>query len=302
MPYDALQTFVTLADIGNFTRTAEYLHISQSGVSLHIQTLETEFGTPLFVRSSRAVAITPSGRILYHRAKQLLALYEQTRQEILAQHNLVKGELRIGASLTIGEYLLPGLIADLQQSYPALELTVTVANTERIVTSVRELQSDVGLIEGQTDDHELIIQPFMNDELFITAPTRHPLAQRTSVRIAELQNQTWLIREEGSGTRQYLEHILRANGLKTKAMMTINSSQGIKEALIQGVDGLTLLSGHIIRTDLTDGRLATIPIIGQTFRRTFSIVHLPMMAQQRSVSAFLETLHNKWKRGGDAPS
>lgn len=107
MHYDALKTFVTLAEVKNFTKTAELLLMSQPSVSLHIKNLEKEFQTKLFQRSPKYLKITPSGEILYDRAKQMITIYEQTRQEILDQQHIIKGDLKIAASFTIGEYILP---------------------------------------------------------------------------------------------------------------------------------------------------------------------------------------------------
>ena len=113
MHYDTLKTFITLVEVKNFTKTAEILRMSQPSVSLHIKNLETEFNTTLFRRSPKSLKITPTGEILYERAKQMITIYEQTRQDILEHHNSIKGELKIGASFTIGEYILPSLLLEL---------------------------------------------------------------------------------------------------------------------------------------------------------------------------------------------
>lgn len=152
MYYDALKTFVTLAEVKNFTKTAERLRMSQPSVSLHIKNLEKEFRTQLFIRSPKFLQITPTGELLYDRAKQILTIYEQARQQILEHHTTIKGELKIGASFTIGEYILPALLYQLQKNHAELELQVLIGNTEEIVSSVRNYKVDFGLIEGQTNE------------------------------------------------------------------------------------------------------------------------------------------------------
>ena len=127
--YEALRTFVTLVEVKNFTKTAEILHMSQPSVSLHIKNLEKEFQTNLLLRSPKFLQITPTGEILYERAKQMITIYEQAKQEILEQQNTIKGELKIGASFTIGEYVLPYLLFDLHKDFPQLELEVVIGNT-----------------------------------------------------------------------------------------------------------------------------------------------------------------------------
>ncbi|PLT27928.1 LysR family transcriptional regulator [Peribacillus deserti] len=293
MYYDELKTFVTLAEIKNFTKTAEVLLMSQPSVSLHIKNLEKEFQTKLFQRSPKFLKITPSGEILYDRAKQMITIYEQARQDILEHLNSVKGELKIGASFTIGEYILPALLFELQQDYPELELQVIIGNTEEIVHSVRSYEVDVGLIEGQTNDKELSVQAFMQDELFIVSSNTHRLAGRGKVEIADLQNQAWITREVGSGTREYLNHVIRSNGLKVKSMLTISSNQGIKEAVIHGM-GLSLLSRSVIQRDVEHHNLSIISLKNQAFTRTLSCIYSPIMQDKKNVKTFIQALNKKW--------
>ncbi|CAH0346039.1 LysR family transcriptional regulator [Bacillus sp. CECT 9360] len=293
MYYDALKTFVTLAEVKNFTKTAEILLMSQPSVSLHIKNLEKEFQTQLFVRSPKILKITPTGEILYDRAKQMITIYEQTRQDILEHHNSIKGELKIGASFTIGEYILPSLLYDLQKDYPELELQVVIGNTEEIVQAVRLFQVDIGLIEGQTNEKELSVHAFMEDELFIVSSNNHELACKDEVTIADLQNQAWVTREVGSGTREYLNHVIRSNGLKVKSFLTISSNQGIKETIINGM-GLSLLSRSVIERDIQHGNLSIIPLKNQSFNRTLSYVYSPIMQDKKNVKTFISALNKKW--------
>ncbi|MDQ0858993.1 LysR family transcriptional regulator [Bacillus sp. V2I10] len=293
MYYDALKTFVTLAEIKNFTKTAENLRMSQPSVSLHIKNLEKEFQTTLFLRSPKFLQITPTGEILYDRAKRMITLYEQTRQDILEHQNSVKGELKIGASFTIGEYILPSLLLDLQSEYPELELQVLIGNTEEIVQSVRMHQVDIGLIEGQTNDKELAVHPFMQDELFIVSSRNHNLASKDEVTFADLHNQPWVTREVGSGTREFLNHVIRTNGLKVKSLLTISSNQGIKETLINGM-GLSFLSKSVIERDVQNKNLSIIKMKNQTFNRTLSYIYSPVIEDKKIVKTFINALNKKW--------
>jgi LysR family transcriptional regulator, transcriptional activator of the cysJI operon len=293
MYYDVLKTFITLVEVKNFTKTAEILLMSQPSVSLHIKNLETEFQTKLFKRSPKFLKITPTGELLYDRAKQMMAIYEQTRQDILEHHNTIKGDLKIGASFTIGEYILPSLLVDLQKNYPELELQVIIGNTDEIVQSVRMYDVDIGLIEGQTNDKELSVHAFLQDELFIVSSKHHILAHKEEVTIDDLQNQTWLTREVGSGTREYLAHVIRSNGLKVKSMLTISSNQGIKETVISGL-GLSLLSKSVIQRDIQHHNLAIIKLKDHSFSRTLSYVYAPIMQEKRNVMTFINAINQKW--------
>ena len=294
MYYDALKTFVTLVEVKNFTKTAEMLLMSQPSVSLHIKKLEEEFQTKLFLRSPKFLKVTLTGEILYDRAKQMITIYEQTRQDIQEHDRSIKGELKIGASFTIGEYILPSLLIDLQEDYPELELQVVIGNTEEIVQAVRLYKVDIGLIEGQTNEKELSVHPFMQDELFIVSSNNHELANQDEVEITDLHDQAWVTREVGSGTREYLNHVIRSNGLKIKSILTISSNQGIKETLIKNGAGLALLSRSVIERDVQNKILSIIQVKNESFNRTLSYVYSPIMEDKKNVKTFITELNKKW--------
>ncbi|MFS0763762.1 LysR family transcriptional regulator [Peribacillus phoenicis] len=294
MYYDALKTFVTLVEVKNFTKTAEILLMSQPSVSLHIKKLEEEFQTKLFLRSPKFLKVTLTGEILYDRAKQMITIYEQTRQDIQEHDRSIKGELKIGASFTIGEYILPSLLIDLQEEYPELELQVVIGNTEEIVQAVRLYKVDIGLIEGQTNEKELSVHPFMQDELFIVSSNNHELSNKDDVEITDLHDQAWVTREVGSGTREYLNHVIRSNGLKIKSILTISSNQGIKETLIKNGAGLALLSRSVIERDVQNKILSIIQVKDESFNRTLSYVYSPIMKDKKNVKTFITELNKKW--------
>lgn len=294
MYYDALKTFVTLVEVKNFTKTAEILLMSQPSVSLHIKKLEEEFQTKLFLRSPKFLKVTLTGEILYDRAKQMITIYEQTRQDIQEHDKSIKGELKIGASFTIGEYILPSLLIDLQEEYPELELQVVIGNTEEIVQAVRLYKVDIGLIEGQTNEKELSVHPFMQDELFIVSSNNHELANKDDVEITDLHDQAWVTREVGSGTREYLNHVIRSNGLKIKSILTISSNQGIKETLIKNGSGLALLSRSVIERDVQNKIISIIQVKDESFNRTLSYVYSPIMKDKKNVKTFITELNKKW--------
>lgn len=295
MYYEELKTFVTLSEVKNFTKTAEILMMSQPSVSLHIKNLEKEFQTQLFQRSPKFLKITPTGEILLDRAKQMIHLYEQTKQDILEHHHAIRGELKIGASFTIGEYILPALLADLKQQYPELVLQIIIGNTDEIVQYVKSFKVDIGLIEGKTDEKEITVQPFMQDELVIIANAHHKLATKPFISMNDLQNEDWISRESGSGTEKYLNHFWHSNGLKVRSLLTISSNQGIKEAVIHGL-GLSMLSKNAINRDLKLEELIVLPLKHQPLYRTFSYVLSPIMHEKGNVKSFLHVLQTKWSQ------
>lgn len=290
MAMDPLKIFVTVVEQSNFSRAAEMLNLSQPGVSLHIRNLENEFGIKLIHRSPKFVNVTEAGAILYKQAKQILALYETAKEEIHLLRNEVAGLLRVGASLTIGEYILPHLMAGLTLQYPQIEFQVTIANTEEIARAVRSAELDIGLVEGEVDDPAIRVQPpFMKDEIVLVASPGHPCVQRKGG-VDKLQDQVWVLRESGSGTRKFSDRFIAEAGLRMKRSYVFNSSQGVKEAVAAGL-GIALLSRLAVHKELDSGELCTITVKNRGLSRDFVILKNKHMASETmAVKIFIEKL------------
>ncbi len=288
MIVESLRVFVTVVEQKNFSRAAEVLHLSQPGVSLQIRNLEHEFGTKLIHRTPKLVKLTQAGEILYEQARQILQLYQHAKQEIDLLHNTVTGTLKIGASFTIGEYVLPHLLAEYAAQYPHVEIDVKIANTEEVSQAVRSSQIDIGLIEGDVSYKDISIKPFMKDEMLIVVPFGHPLTKKQAVTIDDMQNQVWVLRESGSGTRSYSDRLIEEYDLTVKRSYVFSSSQGVKEAVIAGL-GIAVVSAWIVRKELAANEIAAISLKGKRFFRTFSIL-LPPQPPTKSLEVFLQKL------------
>ncbi|RAL22066.1 selenium metabolism-associated LysR family transcriptional regulator [Thermoflavimicrobium daqui] len=295
MNYDALRTFVTVVEERNFTKAAEKLILSQPTVSLHIKQLEVELQTHLLSRSPKHVQITPTGQILYQRAKQIIQLWEKTKEEMGDYLHTLRGFLKIGASLTIGEYILPMILTSYHEQYPYVQLEVVVGNTQEVVQQVRSHQLDLGLIEGHTQEREVKVSPFMEDEMVFVVGASHPLAQqKPNVSLESLQNQVWIAREKGSGTREYMDHLIRKWGLQLKDILMISSNQGVKELVSRGI-GVTCISRWVVQKEVDRGEMVMLSVFEQPIVRTLSYV-LPMQTDlSRSGQVFLECLIDKSK-------
>ncbi len=286
---DPLRVFVTVAEQRNFSRAAELLHLSQPGVSLHIRKLEEEFGTVLMQRSPKRVKLTDAGELLYKRAKEMLMLHEAARQDILRLHDMVSGSLHIGASFTIGEYILPHTLARFAANYPQVDLELTISNTERIVQLIRSKELDIGLVEGEVNDEQLRILPYMKDEMILVTAPDHPLAALGTVRVEELGNQVWSLREPGSGTRAFSDRFFADTGCMPLKTYIFNSSQGVKEAVIAGL-GISILSRWVVRRELAYGELAEVVVQGVQQERSFSLILANDAIPMRVLDAFMDML------------
>lgn len=259
MIIEPLKVFKKVAEEKSFSKAAEDLYLSQPGVSLQIRNLEKEFGTKLIYRSSKHVELTPAGEILYQQASQIINLYTQVKEEINQIQRIVTGSLRIGASFTIGEYILPKLVGQTAAKYPNLDISVTIANTEEITQDLSQNRLDIGLLEGRVSATEFILEQFMEDEMVLIAPPGHPLAMVNVVTVKDMKNQIWILREAGSGTREFSNYFIRALNLDVQHSYVFSSNKGVKAAVVSGL-GIALVSQLIVEKELSGGEVVVIPV------------------------------------------
>ncbi|MEC0300659.1 selenium metabolism-associated LysR family transcriptional regulator [Peribacillus frigoritolerans] len=283
---DPLKVFVTVIEQKNFSRAGDILNLSQPGVSLHIRNLENELGTKLIYRSPKQVQITEPGKILYRHAKQMLNHYETAKREINEFNNVVSGTMKIGASFTIGEYYLPKVLAEFAAQYPMVDIQIIISNSNDVIQGIRSNKLDIGLIEGETDYKDIDVMPFMNDEMIVVVPPDHPLSQMDLIEGNMLQNQTWVLREQGSGTRTYSDKLLNSLKLNIKKTFIFTSIQGVKEAVMAGL-GIALLSRLTVRKELKSNELKTFHLKNEPLLRPFSIVKKLDFEASKSMELFL---------------
>lgn len=288
MMVDTLRVYVTVVEKSNFSIAAKQLNLSQPGVSLHIRNLENEFGVKLINRTSKFVKMTEAGEILYAHAKQMLEHYEAAKEQIHLLRDEVTGVLKIGASYTIGEYLLPRLIAQFAGQYPQVDIQATIANTEDIAQAIRANELDVGLVEGQVDYADIALnQPFMEDEMVLVVPPDHALSECQVVEPSLLHNQVWIMRENGSGSRTNSEQLIKELDLTVKRTFVFSSNQGVKEAVLAGL-GIALLSKWVIRKELESGELSSIQVKGTRVLRQFYMLQQERASSTMAMSIFMQ--------------
>ncbi|CAH0139035.1 selenium metabolism-associated LysR family transcriptional regulator [Peribacillus sp. Bi134] len=283
---DPLKVFVTVIEQKNFSRAGDILNLSQPGVSLHIRNLENELGTKLIYRSPKQVQITEPGKILYRHAKQMLNHYETAKREINEFNNVVSGTMKIGASFTIGEYYLPKVLAEFAAQYPMVDIQIIISNSNDVIQGIRSNKLDIGLIEGETNYKDIDVRPFMNDEMIVVVPPDHPLSQMDLIEGNMLQNQTWVLREQGSGTRTYSDKLLSSLELNIKKTFIFTSIQGVKEAVMAGL-GIALLSRLTVQKELKSNELKTFHLKNEPIIRPFSIVKKLDFEASKAMELFL---------------
>ena len=282
-----LKTFIAVVKHRNFTKAGEAVNLSQPAVSTHINRLEKYYGTRLVVRSPKSIQITDNGWKLYRKAQEVLDLLQQAEQEQRETGQELKGNLKIGATYTVGECVMPGILRRFQNKYPGVQLEMVIANTEDILELVRKEQIQTGFIEGVYQREEFTGRFFMQDSLKILVSKENPLSRVKVIRPFMLKNQKWIFREEGSGTREYMDFFLSRYQIEPGSVTVMGSNYAIKEAVRHNM-GITLASGLLVR----DGEDITAVDFAEPYMRPFSYVLHKETEVSRAVKALIELVEH----------
>ena len=287
-----LTVFKAVADKRSFSQAAKSLHISQPAISLQIQSLEANLGARLFDRNNKRVVLTQAGKTFYKFTTQIIELYDQAHKEIAELTGLVKGRIKIGASLTIGDYVLPKIAGHFIKKHPEVNISVRIANTEEIIQYLLNNTLDIGLIEGPTKHSDLILEKFMDDELVVVVPFDHLWAKKKSISIEKLLSQPFVSREKGSATRQIVEEQLRecnVNGEELPVTLELGSTQAIKEAVGSGL-GVSIISKWALKKELKYNILGMTRIENSAFNRDFYLVYNRHHFLTQATETFIKVL------------
>jgi len=266
MTLDQLRVFLAVVEYLHFTRAAEALYISQPAVSAAIQNLEEQYGVRLFHRIGRQIEITEAGKLLQAEAQKIIDQVVLTERGLQELNDLQRGELKLGSSLTIGNYWLPDKISQFKRQYPGISVNCSLANTEEICEGTATGQFDLGLVEGEvkpalkTSLEEEIVG---SDRLLIVVGKSHPWFERTKISLTELYTTDWVMREPGSGTQQRFEEALQNWGIEVTELniiLVLNSGEMVKAVIENGV-GATAISELMVKKELQLDTLRSIQVI-----------------------------------------
>lgn len=289
---DEIKTFIAVVEYRNFTKAAQAINLSQPSVSLHIKHLEEYFNSILIKRSikNKSIIVTEQGRLLYDRGKQLLKLIEDTKIDIKNFENTIKGKLRIGASLTIGEYFLPSFLGKFAKEYPQLDLEITIENTSSICEKVRNFQLDLGLIEGTVPFSDFLYKSFYKDQMVLATPYESELVG-LEFSAENFNNYTWISREEGSGTRDYLNLFLTSNNIIPKNIIVFGSNYAVKEAVKNNL-GLTFISNKVVENSVKEKEISIVETDSK-YVRYYSYILPKNSFISKATKAFIEMLNTE---------
>ncbi|OKP82593.1 LysR family transcriptional regulator [Paenibacillus sp. P32E] len=294
MNFHQLHIFYTVSERGSFSAAAQTLHMTQPAVTMQVQALEDYFGAKLFDRSSKKIILSEAGRTLLPFALRSIQLMRETDQAMSAFTHMLEGRLLLGASLTIGEYVLPRLLGPFGKAYPHISIMMKVMNTSQLLEEIHKHQLNFGLIEAPVTHPDMVIEPVMGDELKLIVPREHPLAEKDEVTLAEALQHPFVLREQGSGTRRVMEEQLLAKGLDPGAMrvvMELGSTGAVKSAVEAGL-GLTIISTSSVKHEVALGLLKIVNITDASFKRQFYAIHLKSTLLPISAVTFLTFLRD----------
>ncbi|MGA2849032.1 MAG: LysR family transcriptional regulator [Terracidiphilus sp.] len=271
-----LVVFRAVAEQLSFRKAAEELYLTQPAVSLQIKALEEDVGVLLFDRTGSHITLTAAGKVLLDYCEQVKTLLAQTEHAIAALSGEHSGELALGASTTIAQYVLPRLLGEFCREHPRVHPTLVSGNTEHIVEAVERQKISLGFIEGPARSRDVKTEPFLEDELVLIASTAHEWAERTSVSCSEVASIPLLMRERGSGTRHVIELALERQGVRRNSMhivMELDSTEAIKSAVEAGL-GVGFVSRWAIAKDLRLGNtFKIVEVEGLSIKREFLVAN-----------------------------
>ncbi|UGS39765.1 DNA-binding transcriptional regulator YeiE [Pseudocitrobacter corydidari] len=262
-----LEVFAEVLKSGSTTQASQMLALSQSAVSAALTDLEGQLGVQLFDRVGKRLVVNEHGRLLYPRA---LALLEQATEieQLFREDN---GAIRVYASSTIGNYLLPEMIGRYRRDFPDLPIELSVGNSQDAINAVADFRVDIGFIEGPCHSADIVAEPWLEDELVVFAAPDSPLLEG-EVTLSRLSAQPWILREKGSGTREIVDYLLLSHLPQFRLGMELGNSEAIKHAVRHGL-GISCLSRRVIAEQLESGKLVevTVPLPG--LNRTLWRIH-----------------------------
>ena len=276
-----LEVFAEVLKSGSTTQASVMLALSQSAVSAALTDLEGQLGVQLFDRVGKRLVVNEHGRLLYPRA---LALLEQTIEieQLFREDN---GAIRVYASSTIGNYILPAMIARYRQDFPDLPLELSVGNSQDVINAVLHFRVDIRLIAGPSHSTEIISEPWMEDELVVFAAPSSPLT-KGPVTLEQLAASPWILRERGSGTRELVDYLLLSHLPRFQMAMELGNSEAIKHAVRHGL-GISCLSRRVIAEQLQAGTLSEVPVPLPRLVRTLWRVHHRQKHLSNAITRFL---------------
>ena len=271
-----LKVFYTVAVRLSFTKAATELFITQPAVSKHIQELEEQYKIKLFERNGSRIALTNAGEVLLKHTKNIFEIYREIDFDMSALINQQQGLLRLGASTTISQYIIPPLLARFHQKLQDIKVNLLNGNTEQIENALLKKEIEIGIVEGQSKNPAIKYTEFLKDELVLVCNSKNPLVHKEEIRPEDLKSMSFVLREQGSGTLEVIEYALKPFNIKLSQLnieMQLGSTESIKSYLMNS-DCVAFISIHAIEKELKNQEMIILDIKDLSMERFFYIITL----------------------------
>lgn len=282
-----LDVFSAVAREGSVTKAANWLNLTQSATSMALADFEAQLNAKVFDRLGRRLQLNELGHRLLPLAQETVARAQEI-EDIASGDRPGQGRLRIGASLTIGNYLIPQCIGRYLATYPDTEVALDVGNTRHVIESVRQLSCDVGFIEGFCHEPDIEVLPWLEDELVIFASAKHPLASKSSLTATDLNEALWILRESGSGTREVFDNAVAGKLATLNVRLELSHSEAIRSAVEAGI-GIACASRLTLKEGLSSGSLVVLPTPFLNLKRSLFMLRHRNKYTTRSLNDFMAT-------------
>jgi len=279
-----LLAFSTLVQTGSFTETARLLNLTQSAISHSIKNLEEDLRCQLVTRTGRKIHITEDGNELYQEAQAILHQMESARNRIQDRANWGKGRLRIGASTTACQHVLPNVLREFNECFPDCILSITPADTPELLEMVRRHEIDICIIVSTGTEKDVQVMPLFSDELILVTSPIHPFAQKGNIRMSEIAQERIVLYNKTSQTFNLIDQFFRQNKTALQNYIELGSMEAIKE-LIKINYGISFMANWIVESEINQGILAHVPMGRRKILRDWSICY----ANEKKLSITEET-------------
>lgn len=282
----ALAIFVAVLDHGTMTTAADVEAIAQPAITVHVQNLERFYGVSLLERSGRRVRPTPAGELVASYARQALALVDDLSRAIDDLQEMRRGKLTVGASATVAETWLPRILGQYRRTFPEIELEVGIGNSDRVLQDIRQRRIGLGVVGRLDPDPDLDAHPVFRDTLRLFAANDHPLHARDALLLADLAEETFVFREPGSATREFMLNCLAGQGFMPGSIIQLGSNEAVKRAVAAGL-GVGILSEQTLDVDIRAGDVLLLDVGDWTCAREFWLVHRRDHVPSKAEEAFV---------------
>jgi len=288
-----LRVFQTVAEHEHITRASEELILSQPAVTKIIQSLEHETGLELIERHGRRIVLTHAGHVLHSYARRMFALEREMEEALASLQDVEAGEIKLAANTTTGVYLLPPIVARYRELYPQVSLHIDILNSHEIIEQTVNWTLDFGLVEGDpsTLPSGLHVDVFAQDELVLVVAPDHRWSGLDELSPESLREEELLLREQGSGIREVIEHALLLHRVQVRPLFTLPDNEAIKQMVKSGV-GAAIVSALAVQRELISGDLIRIQITGVDLRPQLSLVRRTDKQLSRAAQAFCALLQS----------